>query len=84
MATENINRNCIKESTKLPLRNVTQIIKLLLLGKKTRTIKDHLLNTGNWQIRNFTHEYPGVLKASINHATSIQEDAVFSCTQKWK
>ena len=39
--------------------NVTQIIKNLSMLKRTRTILNYLLNTGNWQIINFTHGYPG-------------------------
>ena len=39
---------------------VTQIIKNLLMLKKTRTIQNCLLNTGSQQIRNFTHRHPGV------------------------
>ena len=56
---KHINRNCIKESTKLLLKNVTQIRKNLSMWKRTRTILNHLLYTGNWQIINFTHGYPG-------------------------
>ena len=42
------------------LKNITQIIKHLSMRKRTRTILNYLLNTGRWQIRNFTHGYPGV------------------------
>ena len=49
---------CEKTFKKL-LKNVTQIKKNLSMREKTRTILNYLLNTGNWQIRNFTHGYPG-------------------------
>ena len=29
-------------------------------AERTRTILNYLPNTGSWQIRNFTHGYPGV------------------------
>ena len=53
------DRNCIKESAKLLLKNVTQIIKNLSMWKRTTTILNYLLNTGKWQIINFSHGYPG-------------------------
>ena len=34
--------------------------KNLSMWKRTRTILNYLLNTGNWQIINFTRRYPGV------------------------
>ena len=78
---KHINWNCIKESAKLLLKNVTQIRKNLSMRKRTRTILNYLLNTGRWQIRNFTHGYPGVQKATINHTTPIQKDVVCVCTK---
>ena len=34
------------------------IIKSLSMWERTRTILNYLLNTGNWQVINFTHRYP--------------------------
>ena len=41
------NQYCIKEFAKLPLKKVTQMIKNLLMRKRTRTILYYLLNTGS-------------------------------------
>ena len=57
---------------KLLLNNVTQIAKKLSMGKGTRTILIYGLNPGSWLIRNFSHGYPRVWKATINHTTPIQ------------
>ena len=46
--TKNINRNCIKESGKQPLRNVTQIIKKVLVFNKNIT----QLHTEYWKLAN--------------------------------
>ena len=57
---KNVNWNCVGKSAKLPLRNVTQIIKDLPTRTKTGTIQNYLLNCGNSQTRNFTHAWPGL------------------------
>ena len=44
------------------------------MRKKTKTLQSYLQNTGMYQASNFTHGYPGVWKASMNHTTPIQED----------
>ena len=48
-----------KEICETTLKKVTPIIKNLSMWKRKRTILNYLLNTGNWQIINFTHKYPG-------------------------
>ena len=60
VTTKQIDRSCIKEFAKLFLKNDTQIIKNLSMRKRTRTILNYLLNTGSWEIGNFTHKYSGV------------------------
>ena len=45
VTTKDINRNWLKESAKILLKNVTQIIKNLSMRKRTRTIPNYLLNT---------------------------------------
>ena len=60
LTMKHINRNFIKESGKLLLKNVTQIIKNPSMRKRTRTILNYLLDTGSCQMRNFTHGYPGL------------------------
>ena len=45
VTTKDINRNWLKESAKILLKNVTQIIKNLSMRKRTRTILNYLLNT---------------------------------------
>ena len=57
---KHVNRNCIKESAKLLLKDVTQIKKNLSMRKRRRTLLNYLLNTGSWQIRNLTYGCPGV------------------------
>ena len=47
--TKNINRNCTKESAKLPLRNVTQIIKNILIEKNNSIAQ---LSTEYWKLAN--------------------------------
>ena len=48
-----------KRICKTTFKNFMQIIKNLSMRKRTRAILNYLLNTGRWQIRNFTHRYPG-------------------------
>ena len=60
VTTKQIDRSCIKEFANLFLKNDTQIIKNLSMRKRTRTILNYLLNTGSWEIGNFTHKYSGV------------------------
>ena len=50
VATKHINRNCIKESAKVLLKNVTQIIKNPSMRKRTRTILK--LSTEYWKVAN--------------------------------
>ena len=63
MTTKHISRICINESAKLVLKKVKQIIKNLSMWKRSRTILNYVLNTGNSQIINFTHRYLGAYKS---------------------
>ena len=54
-----INQDCIKQSAKQLLKNATQIIKESFNAEKNKN-DTNLLNTGCWQIRNFTRGCPGV------------------------
>ena len=42
---ETYKPNCIKKSAKLPLKNVTQMIKNHIMRKRAGTILNYLLNT---------------------------------------
>ena len=50
MTTKNINWNCIRESAKLPLRNITQILKNISKRKKNKN--DTKLSTECWMLAN--------------------------------
>ena len=54
------------------------------MRKRTRMILNDLLNTGSWQIRNFTERDTGLQKATINHTNPIQKDVVCVCKKTWK
>ena len=60
------------------------MIKNLSVWKRARTILNYLRNSGNWQMTNLTHGYPGLEKATINHTNPIQKDVVCVCMKSSK
>ena len=81
--TKHRNRNCIKESAKLPLRNVTQIIKNLLMWKNKN---DTRLSPEYWKLAN-KKLHPRIswsIKDNYKSYNPIQEDVACVCTKNWK
>ena len=73
----------MKESAKLPLRNVTQIIKNLLMWKNK---SDTRLSPGYWKLAN-KKLHPRIswsIKGNYKSYNPIQEDVASVCTKNWK
>ena len=84
LTKKHINRNFIKKSAKLLLKNVTQTIKNLPMRKRKKN--DTKLSIEYWKlaIRNLTHGYPGVRKATTNHTTPVKKYVVCVSKKNWK